>query len=62
MSFPAEEQFVKALGGGMMQSWANLSQDVQHVLFEAAVATSGQDDKFREELAVFLHEHHPRTG
>jgi hypothetical protein len=32
------------------------------VIFEAAISASGEGNKFREELAVFLHKHHPRTG
>jgi hypothetical protein len=45
----------------VVQSWGGLSQEVQHVVFEAAVAASGKGDEFRDEVTMFLHEHHCRT-
>ena len=40
-----------ALGKAVIAIWSNLSQDVQHELFEHAVSV--QDDATRERLAVF---------
>jgi class 3 adenylate cyclase len=48
-----------ALGKAVTAIWSNLPQDVQHELFEHAVAA--QDDTTRERLAVFLHAIHFRT-
>jgi hypothetical protein len=48
-----------ALGKAVIAIWSNLSQDVQHELFEHAVSV--QDDATRERLAVFLHTIHFRT-
>ena len=40
--------------------WGELSQEAQQVLFEGAAGAEG--DGFREALAVYLHDHHPRTA
>jgi hypothetical protein len=48
-----------ALGKAVTAIWSNLPQDVQHELFEHAVAA--QDDATRGRLAVFLHAIHFRT-
>jgi hypothetical protein len=48
-----------ALGKAAIAIWSNLSQDVQHELFEHAL--SAQDDATRERLAVFPHTIHFRT-
>jgi hypothetical protein len=56
-----DEQFASVLGRAVITCWGQLPQDVQHTLFERAVAASG-DQGLREQLAVFLHDKHPRTA
>jgi hypothetical protein len=54
----------RALGAALVECWASLPQEIQREIFEAAVAGASPDvgdDAFREELALFLHENHPRT-
>jgi hypothetical protein len=59
-----DERFALALGAGVIRCWGRLPQDVQHTIFEAAVVAGHHDERdeaLREQLAVFLHNHHPRT-
>jgi hypothetical protein len=59
-----EKRFALALGEAVIKRWGDLDQDVQRLLFEAAVVAGHQseaDESLREQLAVFLHERHPRT-
>jgi hypothetical protein len=51
---------VRWLGKATLDRWADLPQDVQRLLFEQAVTEAGPD--FRDRLAIFLHDHHPRTN
>jgi hypothetical protein len=56
--------FADILGKAVVDQWHVLGQDVQRLIFEAAVEKferAGEGD-IREALAVFLHDHHPRTG
>jgi hypothetical protein len=56
--------FADILGKAVVEQWHALGQDVQRLIFEAAVEKcerAGEGD-IREALAVFLHDHHPRTG
>ena len=58
------DQFIRALGTAIISTWGGLPAEIQHVLFEAAVAAGHhgeQDESLRERLAVFLHDRHPRT-
>ena len=58
------EQFALALGAAVIKAWGRLPQDIQQLLFEEAVAAGHrgeEDESLREQLAVFLHERHPRT-
>jgi hypothetical protein len=41
-----------------MDVWDDLPRDIQEALFETAM--KGHDAE-REELALLLHDHHPRT-
>jgi len=52
------------LGAAVIEVWSALPQDVQQKLFEQAVLTgqSGNEEKLRERLAKFLHDHHQRTA
>jgi hypothetical protein len=52
------------LGAAAADLWSELSQELQHTLFERAVVLGHQreqDESLREQLAKFLHEHHERT-
>jgi hypothetical protein len=52
-------EFERSLGHAALKHWPDLPRDVQELLFEAAVPI---DPVIRNKLAVFLHEHHPRTA
>jgi hypothetical protein len=51
----------KVLGAAVIDAWAELPREVQEMLFERAVA-NGHGDALRHDLALFLHERHPRTA
>ena len=55
-----KEQIFRALGDAVVRMWAQLPPDIQHHLFEGAVTSQGE--AMRHQLAVFLHEIHPRIG
>jgi hypothetical protein len=55
-----KEQVFRALGEAVVRDWSRLPQEVQHDLFEHAVASQGES--LRHELAVFLHHTHVRTS
>ncbi len=59
----AAKQFADILGMAVVQQWHALGQDAQRLIFEAAIERCGRadDPDFREALAVFLHDRHPRT-
>jgi hypothetical protein len=61
-SIPREtsEQLTRALGEAVVRIWSSLPKDVQHRLFEKAVTSLGE--RTRPQLAVFLHDKHPRTS
>jgi hypothetical protein len=64
MELQRHDQFVRALGSAVISTWGGLPAEIQHLLFEAAVAAGHlgeQDESLRERLAVFLHDRHPRT-
>jgi len=50
----------EALSAGVLACWGSLTPDAQQQIFEAAVE-GWQDPSIREDLAIFLHDHHPRT-
>jgi hypothetical protein len=52
-------EFERLLGHAAFKLWPDLPRDVQELLFETAVPT---DATIRNRLAVFLHDHHPRTA
>ena len=54
------DQLTRALGEAVVRTWSNLPQDVQNQLFQAAVTSQGES--IRSQLAVFLHDKHPRTS
>ena len=49
----------KILGKATIDCWGLLPRDMQEILFEKAVANEGE--KIRADLALILHEAHPRT-
>jgi len=60
-----DARFVPLLGEAVVRVWGSLPQEIQRMLFEAAVSAgegAGGDPHLREHLAAFLHDHHPRTG
>nr|WP_234685321.1 hypothetical protein [Bradyrhizobium sp. Oc8] len=52
-------RFAVVIGKAALGVWAELPRDIQERLFEDAV---GGEESLRQELAVFLHDHHPRTA
>ncbi|MGA8155436.1 MAG: hypothetical protein WB822_04310 [Rhodoplanes sp.] len=59
------ERLSRILGRAAIAAWSDLPQQVQHDLFERAVALGHRgerDESLREELAQFLHDHHKRTA
>lgn len=60
-----DSRFAIALGQAVIGVWGELPPDIQQRLFENAVVAghhSEHDESLREQLAVFLHGHHPRTA
>lgn len=60
----ADPRYALALGQAVIDAWGELPQDVQQRLFEDAVIAghhTERDEALREQLAVFLHDRHPRT-
>jgi hypothetical protein len=54
------DQLTRALGDAVVRIWSNLPQDVQNHLFQEAVTSQGE--AIGPQLAVFLHDKHPRTS
>ena len=52
-------EFERLLGNAAFKLWPDLPRDVQEKLFETAAPT---DAAIRNSLAIFLHDHHPRTA
>ena len=58
-------RFALALGEAVLDAWAELPQEIQKQIFEKAVVKGHHDERdesLREQLAEFLHDHHPRTA
>ena len=51
-------RFEHLMGRAALKLWSDLPRDLQERLFEDAV---GGDEALRQHLAIYLHEHHPRT-
>ena len=65
MQHGENERMARVLGAAVISRWAELPQDVQEKLFEAAIVLGHQtesDESLREQLAKFLHDHHKRTA
>jgi hypothetical protein len=54
------DPLIRALGEAVVRIWSTMPQDVQHHLFEEAIASHGET--IRLQLAVFLHDKHERTS
>jgi hypothetical protein len=54
-----DTQYAQLVGRAALQLWPDLPRDMQEALFESAVPS---DDALRHDLAVFLHDRHPRTA
>jgi hypothetical protein len=54
-----EEHLTHALGAGVLKVWSYLPPEIQHELFEQAIACLGE--RMRHQLALFLHDRHVRT-
>lgn len=57
-------RYFLVLGAAAADLWGQLPHELQHALFERAVALGHQserDESLREQLAKFLHDHHERT-
>jgi hypothetical protein len=52
-------EFERLLGKAALALWSDLPRDVQENLFETAVAG---DVIIRSYLALYLHDHHPKTA
>jgi hypothetical protein len=52
-------RFEHVVGRAALKLWPILPRDLQEQLFEDAV---GADDTLRHQLALYLHDHHPRTA
>jgi hypothetical protein len=59
-SHETSEQFSRALGEAVVRIWGHLPNVLQSRLFEEAVTS--HDGELRPQLALFLHEKHPRTA
>ncbi len=54
-----QEEYERLLGRATFRLWADLPREVQEMIFETAVS---QDAIVRNDLAVYLHDHHPRSA
>jgi hypothetical protein len=54
------EQLSCAIGEAVVRIWGHLPHDVQQHLFEEII--THQDERMRPQLAVLLHDKHPRTA
>jgi hypothetical protein len=70
METRGDDQYARVLGAAVIKAWGRLPSDVQQILFEEAVVAGhadaagragAEDESLREQLAMFLHERHPRT-
>ena len=56
----ATEHFSQVLGEAVVRLWGHLPNQLQNRLFEEAVAC--RESSVRPQLAIFLHDRHPRTA
>ncbi|MCA6117434.1 hypothetical protein J6524_21570 [Bradyrhizobium sp. WSM 1738] len=53
-----EKRFAPLLGEAAIAIWGDMPRDIQEALFETAMKNRSE---LRHDLAVLLHERHPRT-
>ena len=57
------QKLTTMLGEAVKRTWGSLPRDIQELLFEEALnSDAGLDGAMREQLALLLHELHPRTS
>ena len=64
MAEQSEGRFAPLIGTAVLHLWGELPADIQEKLFEHAVVighNGERDESLREQLARYLHDHHPRT-
>ena len=54
-----DARFSTLLGQATLKLWADLPREIQEQLFETAARL---EPDMRNRLAIYLHEHHPRTA
>jgi hypothetical protein len=59
MALEVSGRLARALGDAVVRMWGRLPADLQNQLFEEAVKS--HDEKIRPDLAIYLHDKHPRT-
>jgi hypothetical protein len=59
LSIETQERVFRALGHAVAKVWSRLPQDIQQEVFEEAVMSQGESG--RQQIAIFLHDGHPRT-
>ena len=52
-------RFSQVIGQAALRLWPDLPRDIQERLFEE---TAAGDEALRHEIAVYLHDQHPRTA
>jgi DnaJ-domain-containing protein 1 len=57
---PDDPKLSRALGEAILAIWGKLPHEIQHCVFEQAVQSQGES--IRQQLAVLLHDKHPRTS
>ena len=59
-----EGRLTSMLGQAVKRAWGELPQHIQELLFEEALLAPEADssDELRHELALLLHDRHPRTA
>jgi hypothetical protein len=54
--------YASRIGLAAIALWSELPRDIQERLFEKTVEIALREGDVRENLARFLHDHHPRTA
>lgn len=59
-----ESRLTSLLGEAVKRAWGEFPQSIQELLFKGALLAPDADSSFalRHELALLLHEAHPRTA
>jgi hypothetical protein len=59
VAIETSDRLARALGDAVVRIWGRLPADLQNQLFEEAV--SSHAEQIRPDLAIYLHDKHPRT-